>query len=234
MSLKNIGFLAVHSNRSKIYLQMMCERNLAPSYTIIMHEKENRTFEEKFLTDKRSKHKGYDLNESLETTLKKYNLSCETVSAKDPNDHKVVTAVAHSEPQIIVYSGPGGVILKNEILGTGKNLLHIHSGVVPQYRGSTTSYYSLINEGTCGASAFFMNNNIDDGPLIRTRTFPPPEDRTNIDVFYDSYIRATLLCDILNEFERTGQMETKPQSGENAETYFIIHPVLKHVAILGQ
>ena len=48
------------------------------------------------------------------------------------------------------------VLLKEKILDTGKKFLHIHGGYLPDYKGSTTNYYSLINENTIGASAIFL------------------------------------------------------------------------------
>ena len=50
-------------------------------------------------------------------------------------------------PEIIIYSGYGGVILKEKVLSQGKKFLHVHGGFLPQYKGSTTNYYSILNEG---------------------------------------------------------------------------------------
>ena len=42
-----------------------------------------------------------------------------------------------------------------KILSLEKYYLHIHGGPLPQYRGSTTKYYSLLKSNTVGASAIF-------------------------------------------------------------------------------
>ena len=41
-------------------------------------------------------------------------------------------------------------------LNIEKKFLHVHGGYLPDYKGSTTNYYSLINENTIGASAIFL------------------------------------------------------------------------------
>ena len=68
--------------------------------------------------------------------------------------------------------------------------------------------------------------------MIRKRTYPAPEDRTTIDLFYDPFIRAELLAEVMEEYAQRGEMPLEPQDTGVGETYFIIHPVLKHIAIL--
>lgn len=38
---------------------------------------------------------------------------------------------------------------------------------------------------------------------------------------------------VINKYLEDNRLEGKNQEGEGAETYFIIHPVLKHLAMLG-
>ena len=65
------------------------------------------------------------------------------------------------------------------------------------------------------------------------RKFIPPEDRTQIDHIYDSAARAKVLVETLQEYENTGEFQCKEDLGKG-ETYFIIHPILKHIAILSK
>ena len=136
--------------------------------------------------------------------------------------------------EYIIYGGVGGIILKDDILNLGKKILHIHPGRVPEFRGSTTAYYSILKENNISASAIFFDRTIDTGPLICTDEFPIPEERQMIDLIYDPMIRAKLLLKVVRNLATENQILYKTQKqNANAETYFIIHPVLKHIAILG-
>ena len=124
----------------------------------------------------------------------------------------------------------GGGILKSEILNSGSKFIHFHPGIVPNYRGSTCFYYSIINDGNCGVTCFIMDEDLDTGDIIFQKIFPPPTNRF-VDEVYDPYIRAETLREVLGKkiIEKGNFKKQYPNKGE---TYFIIHPVLKHIAIL--
>ena len=124
------------------------------------------------------------------------------------------------------------MILKQDILTSGKLFLHVHSGSLPNYRGSTTIYYSIINVNKCFATAIFLNEKIDTGDVILTKEYEVPDKATNIDYYFDSIIRADLLLDVIDKYVKTRKIVFEPQESINGETYFIIHPVLKHIALL--
>ena len=114
---------------------------------------------------------------------------------------------------------------------TKKKFLHVHGGFLPDYKGSTTNYYSLIDENTIGASSIFLNEDIDSGPLLIRKKFKPPKDKMQLDHLYDSEARAEVLIETLRNYVESEIFETN-KNIENGETYFIIHPVLKHISIL--
>ena len=73
------------------------------------------------------------------------------------------------------------------------------------------------------------------GPTIRQDTFPNFENNDAIDCFEDSHMRAQLLVNVLNDYAKSGSFEIREQvQSEEEETYFIIHPILKSIAILDQ
>jgi methionyl-tRNA formyltransferase len=156
------------------------------------------------------------------------------IGVRDVNAGVVVSAVKESPVDIIVYSGPGGAILREEILNAGKKFLHIHPGILPRYRGSTTVYYSLIEEGACGATALFLDKKIDSGPILADRVYPPPDDRETIDHGYDPFIRSDLLQSVLRAYVQTGEFKPRAQPVGEGEAYFIMHPALRHIAILSR
>ena len=236
MILRDIGMLAVDSNRSKFYLLQLIKHEMLPSFVLLMEDPSISTPEAiaKIQSDNRKERvifESFDLTLSLRALLKKNSIPYRILSSLNPNSNIVVSAVADSEQSIFIYSGPGGAILRKQILGAGKRFLHVHPGIVPHYRGSTTIYYSLLKEGNCGATAFFLNEQIDMGPVIRKKIFKAPQDRQTIDLFYDPFIRSELLVEVLKTYTQTGVMSSEADDIAAGETYFIIHPVLKHISI---
>ena len=110
----------------------------------------------------------------------------------------------------------------------------MHGGYLPDFKGSTNNYYSLLAEGTIGASAIFLTPEIDGGPVIRRRRFAPPAQRTRIDHIYDSAARARVLVDTLEAWRIHGDWVFELPNNSLGDTYYIIHPVLKHLAILAK
>lgn len=165
-------------------------------------------------------------------SLKKASIPFSQLENGDINSEPVVNAVSAMPQSVLIYSGYGGVLLRKPLLATGKRFLHIHGGYLPTFKGSTTNYYSLIAQGTMGASSIFLTEDIDGGPILVRKTFPAPPDRIQIDHVYDSAARADVLVETLRRFACSGIWELSEANNVGGETYFIIHPVLKHIAIL--
>ena len=113
-----------------------------------------------------------------------------------------------------------------------KKFIHIHAGILPEYRGSTTFYFSYLQEKQVGATAIFLNEKIDCGEIITQNTYELPQEMVDTDYIYEPYIRSQVLMDVLNKYVKEGELVASSQENERAEDYFIIHPVLKHVALL--
>jgi methionyl-tRNA formyltransferase len=103
---------------------------------------------------------------------------------------------------------------------------------LPHYRGSTTNYYSLIKENFLGASSLFLTSNIDEGHILIREKFLPPQDRNDIDHNYDSKIRSIVLIKTLKKYIELSSWDFGVEDNEKGEYYYIIHPVLKHLAII--
>lgn len=99
--------------------------------------------------------------------------------------------------------------------------------------GSTTAYYSFLQEKEFGATAIFLNEGIDEGEIITQATFPVPEEMVNVDYIYEPYIRSQVLMKAIGQYLEMGELLSSGQNMEGAETYYIIHPLLKHLAIMG-
>ena len=75
-----------------------------------------------------------------------------------------------------------------------------------------------------------MDEGLDTGNIIYQRTFKKPKN-IYIDEVFDAHIRSETLIDVLKK-ELLLKNINKAQNPDNGNTYFIIHPVLKHIAIL--
>ena len=241
MILQDVGMLAVSSNRTKLYLHCLASRQLLPAHVLYLHDPAAETPEAQALA-RRAPIRGrsspgcheFDLGLAVPELLERHRIPYERIAWLDPNADPVIEAVARCRPSLLIYSGPAGAILRRAILATGKRFLHVHPGALPAYRGSTTLYYSLLQDGTCAATALLLAPQLDAGDIVRVQRYPPPVDRTAIDLDYDPWIRAQLLAEVLEEYARTGSIRATPQPPGVGETYFIIHPVLKHLAMFSR
>lgn len=225
------------NNRSKAYLQAMLKNKMKPGFILLFESTAYRPPPEQFkITDKpdlkTSQKHLFDIEESLEKSIQTNSIPYEKIQAENINNSEIIKKISSRPENIFIYSGPGGTILKEEILNCGKKFLHVHPGRLPDFRGSTTIYYHILSENNCWVSAFLLEKNIDTGPLIKSKSYPLPDKDINIDYIYDPYIRSQLLIEVLEDYAATGKIHTSKQSPNKGDTFFIIHPVLKHIAIL--
>ncbi len=153
------------------------------------------------------------------------------IEAESVNDPNILAAVENADPALVIYSGYGGQLVSPELLSLGPPFLHAHSGWLPEYRGSTTVYYSLLAGEGCGVSVIGMVPAIDQGPIMARRRYPAPPVGVDIDYFYDSAIRADLMADVVGAWQQDGRPAPIEADGEAAD-YYVVHPLLKHLALL--
>jgi hypothetical protein len=75
-----------------------------------------------------------------------------------------------------------------------------------------------------------MDKNLDTGDLILQLNFPKPS-HIYLDDVYDPYIRSETLIAIFRK-KLLEKKEFQKQDKTGTFPFFIIHPVLKHIAIL--
>ena len=116
----------------------------------------------------------------------------------------------------------------------GLNLLHIHGGYLPEFKGSTTNYFSILSEKVL-ASAIFLSKDLDSGPMIARLKAPEPKHKIYLDHIYDSAVRARMLIKALNIL-KNNKFKNQPNNKNDqllaSHYYYIIHPVLKHISIM--
>ncbi|HZP87697.1 MAG TPA: formyltransferase family protein [Burkholderiales bacterium] len=228
--LSRIVVLAADTARSQAYLQAFARCDLRP-HAVILYAPRQRSVEVSARPAQQAAIVLPDLSEPATTTCQRAGwttVRCADTSINAPALREVLRSYA---PSLIVFSGTGGEIVGADLLNIGAPFLHVHAGWLPDYRGSTTIYYSILERQICAASAFFLATGIDTGPILTRREYPPPPAGMEVDRLYDSAIRADLLMRTLAAMSQQ-PISMLPQRGDEGRIYYVIHPVLKHLALL--
>lgn len=171
-----------------------------------------------------------DLNENPIETFSTNNWESTIVDSVDVNSQEVVDCISTYSPDIVVFAGYGGQILKSNLFKLPCQYLHMHPGNLPLERGSTTIYYSILNQRKCTVTSFFMSEEIDQGINLLKSEYNIPLRNVNTDIYYDNIIRADCFGKTLLTLAKKEKFNSH-QEFQNEE-YYVIHPVLKHIAIL--
>lgn len=239
MTFKSFGMVATDTTRTRAYLAAMERAGILPSFVLFLpNETSTRKpgqagdQDSNCIIDNDWPEAQFSLTDPILPWIERLNIQVEIAPSGDINDNRVVDAVAKCEPSILVYSGYGGVLLKGQVLNAGKRFLHVHGGYLPDFKGSTTNYFSMLSHGLIGASAIYLTPEIDCGPILIRRWFPAPPQRGDLDHVYDSAARARVLVEVLTKLSDQQNLDAKASSNMIGDTFYIIHPVLKHLAIL--
>lgn len=233
MILKNFALLAADTARTKAYLHAMIQEDILPEMCIVYSDNISKMQKDAEQYKNRCNNEYFDINMPVLSFVQEAGISCVLVENKDINSEQLKKAIENLQQKYLIYSGYGGYILKSHLFQLGKRYIHVHAGILPKYRGSTTVYYSFLQEKVFGATAIFLSEGIDEGEIIAWDTFRVPEEPVDIDYIYEPYMRSRVLIKAMQKYISDGGITACEQSTEGAETYFIIHPVLKHIAILG-
>jgi methionyl-tRNA formyltransferase len=214
--------------RARGYLQMMLAAGVAPDHVLLLGRQAADVTDPRW---GRAPADAFDPALSLRATLARAGLASSEIAAADVNDPAVVTAVARRRADVAVFSGGG--VLRAEALAAARRWLHVHPGPLPQLRGSTCIFYSLLLTGALGATAFFMQPQLDSGPILVRRRFAAPcgIDPRDLDFVYDAWIRAVVLVEALQQLGAAGGHAPAAQDQGAGRTFTVIHPVLKHLAV---
>jgi methionyl-tRNA formyltransferase len=170
-----------------------------------------------------------DLNENIQVTFKKNNWQFIEHFDENVNASHLISELHKIETDIIVFAGYGGQLLRSEHFNKRVKYLHMHPGILPYERGSTTLYYSILNNRKLSVTAFYMTENIDDGEIVYSQQYERPSKGVNIDIWLDNVIRANCFEKALKIILQGDKTEI---TGDNSNEYYVIHPVLKHIALL--
>ena len=230
--LTDVAIICANSTRTKAYLQVLGRAGIKIGKAYIMSLNPEKLIEEvETYTPNGEEEPFFDSKTPILYTLKEGDIPFEFICSEDINSSETYDFLKKTKEQYLIYSGFGGQILKAHLFKIGKKYIHTHAGMVPEFRGSTTVYYHMLVTGKTAASVMFLNEELDEGDILAQRYFGFPREVKDIDLIYEPYTRAVALKEALSEYAEKGQFSRKPQHKEG-NTYYIIHPVLKHIAIL--
>ena len=158
---------------------------------------------------------------------------CRWLQAEKINNQLCVAALRESGASLAVFAGRGGEIVSSEVLDQGVPVLHMHPGRLPDQRGSTTIYYSILEGKSCAVSALLMDKEIDAGPVVAINAYAIPTSDVDVDVIYDCAIRADTMVKVLRHLRQHGELPRAKKSDKSAgRLFYVVHPLLKHLALL--
>ena len=232
---KNIALLLWPSLRSVAYLQVLDEANYFPNEIIVLKNDFDDKVNPRFIKEsKKYNYKSYfDIEKSIGGFLNHKDCNVIKLNTSDINDPAVINATQKLNNKYIIFTGGG--ILRKDILSLQKVFIHIHPGIIPEYRGSTCFYYSLLENYSLGSTVYFMNENIDAGEIIIQRNFTlnyfiHSDQIFFVDYILDNYIRSQALKETVNLFHQNDQFNTKIKDCSGF-AYYIMHPLLRHLTI---
>ena len=231
--LPDVLLLAGDTARSQAYVQTLAAHSLLPGYALLLGDAPPPPSAAEGEPERLMDLLLPDLTIPVAHTLRVANVPHTRLATRDVNAPEVCEAVRRRAPRLILFSGYSGQLIRSPLLELEVPLLHVHSGWLPDYRGSTTLYYSLLSERRCAATAIVLDAHIDTGPVVARKYYPAPPAGTDIDQCYDPAIRADLLREVLLRYQSTGVLPLESQQRhDQGSTFYVIHPVLKHVALL--
>ena len=230
---KDIALLLWPSLRSVAYLQVLIETNFFPNEIILL--KNNYKIDKRL--KKESKKYNYErffnIDICVDKLLEGKNVKIINLDTSDINSPIVLHSIQKLINKYIIFTGGG--ILQKEILSLQKFFIHVHPGIIPEYRGSTCFYYSLLNNYSLGATAYIMNNKIDAGEIIFQKNFTLNYFLNNDQPFFldhvlDNFIRSQVLKKTIQLFKKNSHFNTLKKDCSDP-TYYIMHPLLRHLTI---
>ena len=259
MRITNFGCLLINNTRSKAYIQKMLAHNFQPEYLIYVDLQKDSTplsdeddtsieaaiakafAQRKYFLYSNSpnsimpvenkpaqKYLTFDPDCSVLDSIMDTNIPHECINATSLNAPNVINALSQCSQEYFLFSG--GSILRKPILSLHQKFIHIHPGYVPEVRGSMGIEWSILTQGRCAASAFFMSSSIDEGDILARRYFELPElEHNNIASLYSAHIRSELLIDLIEEYVKSGIFSGESQESLQGKTYYKMHPVLNNV-----
>ena len=141
-----INLICNLSTRSDFYLLGLLKSNFFIKKVIILDNKKKISQKKKLNVEYKNFKILRKKNFKFIEYLKQKKINYEIIECKTINNKKVYSLLKSMKKQkyFIVSLFPGD-ILKKKLFELKKKFIHAHAGFLPDYRGSTTNYYSYLD-----------------------------------------------------------------------------------------
>lgn len=226
--MRPLAILLYPGVRARAYLQAMVRSEQAPDHAVLLGDDEHDVHRVQWGDPPAP---DFDPREDLRTTLARAGITTTRVPTLDINEGAVADAIRATGARWVVFTGGG--LLRANCLASAPNWIHVHPGWLPDQRGSTCIHYGLLLNGRVGVSALLMRAGIDRGPILLRRWFRPDPRWTpaSLDHAADAWMRTQVLVQTLQGLAAPHALTPTEQPSSSGQTYYVIHPVLKHLAL---
>ncbi|MFC4656924.1 hypothetical protein ACFO3I_18035 [Rheinheimera marina] len=234
-----LGFIAMPGARSLAYLQTLRQRNYKPACVVRLKNPyaENAT---SFLQSHPLAAQYIDASLDEYSFCRSTDIPLYDTEFTSINDEGLLDLLLSTGIHTWLFSGGG--IIKPALFDAGLRFLHIHPGQLPEVRGSTCFYYSLLHDNSLAATAFFMTAELDAGEPLMCRHFAinmaePLLSCSFIDYVVDPWIRAQTLNSLLLQWSSFGAAIPAPTppppliSSPSDRPCYVMHPLLRALTI---
>lgn len=199
------GLLLSNTEKSYIYLKYLIDNKIYPKKIYIYGKK-------KF-------QKIINLSNKFSTNI---------VKVRTINDKTIQKYLFKDTLKIFIYSGYPGEIIKNNKLLKNKIIIHCHPGDIPQFKGSTTIFYSILLKGTVTYSVFRLSNKLDDGDVYYSKKIKLNQsflfdfnrkDYKNRIIFISKVIKEEL------------NIKKKKKNKKKYLPYYVAHPIIRSLSL---
>jgi hypothetical protein len=156
------------------------------------------------------------------------------IYVNDINDEVVLDVLAELDRSKKILFAGGGIV-GPKILELGFEIIHCHLGYLPNYRGSDSIYWQLIEECILGYSVIRMNKAIDGGDILLRKKIKDlrfiKKYKLEIDEFFINYVLDPFL-----RAEGISAFLEKKDIGEifqldDYNAFYRMHPKMKQIAL---
>ena len=205
----NFSIIISNNPRSLLYLKYLKKNNLIPEDIIYLNKNV------KNFVAKKLRLKKFFFPRKKITVFNTFNIN-----------EDIYKFLKIKKVKNIVYSGYSGNVIKHSKILKEKNLIHCHPGKLPNYRGSTTIYYSILQNKKIFCSTIILNQKIDSGVILFEKEYPLPKKINHIDNKYDDEIRAKNLVYTLKNIKK---LRKKKNLHKKYLPYYVMHPILRSI-----
>ena len=208
----NFSLVISNNKRSLTYLSELVKNKFYPKNIAYIIQKNNKNI----------------YNKKILKIIYENNLLFKIFKSNTINTPDIKKYILKELKNIIIYSGISGDIIKDKNLLIKKKFIHSHSGKLPEYRGSTTIYYSYLIEKKIYCSTIILNNKIDNGLILYLKKYSIPEKVSKIESDYDNLIRIKNIIYCLKNYKK---LIIKKQKKIYKNNFYIMHPVLRAITL---